>query len=162
MEKKVKVILTVAGSLAAIGLGFGIYKKVKTRREEQAEGLDVSEESIITDAGEVISEAASSVANVFVAKCDREPKFPIKRGQESSAVKNLQIFANRFGGNPTKLKEDCDYGKLTDDALKSTLRLAGADYQGGISREVYNQVILESIKKGSLVKKSTTWWGTEL
>lgn len=154
MEKKTKVIIGIVSGVAAIGLGFGVYKIRKNRHESGEQ-----EESIIEDASSVVSDAVSNVTNVFVSPCDREPSFPIRKGQKSKGVKDVQKFINRFGGLPNKIKEDCDFGKNTLDAAQLGLRNAGSAYGTGISEQTYKDVILRSLNAGKL-STSSSWTST--
>lgn len=151
MEKKTKIILGVIGGLAVVGTTIAIVKK---RAKRRAEGL--AEESVISDATDVVSSAVSSVTNTFVSPCSKNPSFPIKKGQKSKGVRDVQIYINRFGKLPEKIKEDCDFGSKTDGVIREAFRNAGIAYGTGVSEQTYKDVILRALNGGGNAP-STDW-----
>lgn len=122
MKPFVKTLLIGGGT---IGLGFIGYKVYKNLIEKVG-GTDAS-----------------------LPPCERSASFPIKVGSVGKQVKEIQKFVNKFGN--AGISEDCKYGQITDSRVLNLFRTKNISYDGGVSKSVYDSVIVPSLRQGKIV-----------
>ncbi len=158
MEKKTKIIIAGVFMLIAGGVGFGVYKIRKNRALNSVATED--EPSVMADTISVIS-------NSVLPTCSKDASFPLKVGSKGKEVKQLQIFLNRFGSG-NKIDEDCVFGSgETLPKFNVAVRELSidADANKGMSKYVYDNVVVRSLSSGKLVtmnQSNVNLWGVEI
>ena len=140
MKPFVKTLLIGGGT---IGLGFIGYKVYKNLIEKNTTSGNTTSGNTNSGGGLVGGTDAS------LPPCERSASFPIKVGSVGKQVKEIQKFVNKFGN--AGISEDCKYGQITDSRVLNLFRTKNISYDGGVSKSVYDSVIVPSLRQGKIV-----------